>query len=604
MSSSAGNNPALPLEVMDAILRLLPVKPLGRFKSVSKAWYSLISDPQFIKNHLHQSQKTRKLISISDSKELYSLDLSDLLPCLNSDDVSATRKEVFFPIMWDSILGSCNGLVLACASDTRLFLINPATNEMCVLPPFHLRYEKVYIPGNYGFGYDSSTKDYKFVSIPPSSWEVAVYSLRNNSWSILRNAPYVGIVGQTLYGVFVNQNLHWLTKRRRDSSRIIVAFSLANEEFIEIEIPGSIEDVDDFLVDFGGRLGYFSSSVGSLWVMEEYGVGESWTKVCFDGLEIDPFGVCFVKGHIQDIVWCDRNEVRVYNMDEKRCRNVRIEEGPSGYHDGRLYFDSLESPAKCIGRLGYTPKPYDIVVNQKELKKKYDHIRGKYLDSSYLRQITDKIYNPHTSIFNLANQEWDDVFKVYPKATHLKPTPFASQWASLSSQNPTIQTLRTDDVPIDSQDVTKHTSVLNVDGGRAKKKAKHTIDLIQPMVDMQKAMANLAKTKLMGSTIEANMRETVANLAKNKLMGSTIEANMRETVANLAKNKLTGPTIDDCYDKLKGLRLEATDPVFLAAFGIFSQSNNYREAWMTLPSDPEVLKKWITMMAKALGFMK
>ncbi|KAK9067634.1 hypothetical protein SSX86_011745 [Deinandra increscens subsp. villosa] len=590
MSSSAGKKPALPLEIMEAILRLLPVKPLGRFKSVSKAWYSLISDPQFIKNHLHQSQETRKLISISDSKELYSLDLSDLLPCLNSDDISATRKEVFFPIMWDSILGSCNGLVLAYASDERFFLINPSTNEMCMLPPIHLRFKEDYLFGNYGFGYDSSTGDYKFVSIPPSSWEVGVYSLRNDSWSVLRDAPYVGIVGQTLYGVLVNQNLHWLTKRRGDSSRIIVAFSLANEEFIEIEIPGSIGDVDDFLVEFGGKLCYFSSSVGSLWVMEEYGVGESWTKVCIDGLEIDPYGVCIVKGSSQDIVWCDRNGVRVYNMDEKRCKNVRTEGGPSEYRDGRLYFDSLESPAKCITRLGYTTKRYDIVVNQKELKKKYDHIKGKYLDSTYLKRLTENIYNPHKYIFNLTSQEFDDVYKVHPKTTNLKTTllanrrPIDPHRASSSSQNPTIQTLRTNDVPIESQDVPKHTSVLNVDGGRAKKKAKHTIDLTQPKVDMQKA---------------------IANLAKNKLMGSTIEANMRETVANLAKNKFTGPTIDDCYDKLKGLRLEATDPVFLAAFGIFSQpSNNYREAWMTLPSDPKVLKKWIIMMAKALGFMK
>ncbi|KAK1427504.1 hypothetical protein QVD17_16190 [Tagetes erecta] len=111
--------------------------------------------------------------------------------------------------------------------------------------------------------------------------------------------------------------------------------------------------------------------------------------------------------------------------------------------------------------------------------------------------------------------------------------------------------------------VPKHTSAPKEDRGRANKKAKHTINL------------------------------------------TDLEVDMRKVIANLAENKPVRPTIDECHDKLKGLGLEATDPIFLAAFGIFSQpSNNYREAWMTLPSDPEVLKNWITMMAKTLGIMK
>ncbi|KAI8561469.1 hypothetical protein RHMOL_Rhmol04G0342200 [Rhododendron molle] len=50
--------PDLPHEVVYDILSRLPVKPLCRFKSVSKSWLALITDPHFIKSHLHQSMKS------------------------------------------------------------------------------------------------------------------------------------------------------------------------------------------------------------------------------------------------------------------------------------------------------------------------------------------------------------------------------------------------------------------------------------------------------------------------------------------------------------------------------------------------------------------
>lgn len=44
---------------------------------------------------------------------------------------------------------------------------------------------------------------------------------------------------------------------------------------------------------------------------------------------------------------------------------------------------------------------------------------------------------------------------------------------------------------------------------------------------------------------------------------------MKKAVTKPDEKKKRAPTIDECYDKLKGLELEATDPTFLAAFGIF-----------------------------------
>ncbi|AES60596.1 F-box and associated interaction domain protein [Medicago truncatula] len=38
------------------VLSFLPVRSLIRFRSVSKCWKTLISDPTFVKLHLHKSQ--------------------------------------------------------------------------------------------------------------------------------------------------------------------------------------------------------------------------------------------------------------------------------------------------------------------------------------------------------------------------------------------------------------------------------------------------------------------------------------------------------------------------------------------------------------------
>ncbi|PWA87104.1 myb/SANT-like domain, Harbinger transposase-derived nuclease domain protein [Artemisia annua] len=92
--------------------------------------------------------------------------------------------------------------------------------------------------------------------------------------------------------------------------------------------------------------------------------------------------------------------------------------------------------------------------------------------------------------------------------------------------------------------------------------------------------------------------------SKKNIDLTDLEADMRKAIAIFA-NENKGPTIDDCHEKLKNLELESTYPMFLAAFAIFSQpSNNFRESWMTLPSNPDVMKGWIKMMAKTLGYLQ
>ncbi|KAD7480215.1 hypothetical protein E3N88_03351 [Mikania micrantha] len=78
---------------------------------------------------------------------------------------------------------------------------------------------------------------------------------------------------------------------------------------------------------------------------------------------------------------------------------------------------------------------------------------------------------------------------------------------------------------------------------------------------------------------------------------------MRQALQYLIKGK-EGPTVAECYEKLKLVGLDPVDPLFLAAFHIFGVSTGMREAWMTLPDIPEVLRGWIVMTATSLGLIK
>ena len=98
---------------------------------------------------------------------------------------------------------------------------------------------------------------------------------------------------------FVNGAMHWVAYRVNDKGfqHFVLVFDLGNEVFSEILVP----ELPDYTSRFAGLLsvsvsaygnsialfqnGYFSLAKGCqtgdfyLWVMEEYGVASSWTKV-------------------------------------------------------------------------------------------------------------------------------------------------------------------------------------------------------------------------------------------------------------------------------------------------------------------------------------
>ncbi|KAG5556954.1 hypothetical protein RHGRI_007260 [Rhododendron griersonianum] len=155
-----------------------------------------------------------------------------------------------------------------------------------------------------GFGFDSLTNDYKVVRVvyphkldmlhcevsPP---KVEVYSLRTSSWKpITASVPSCNMVEFGWQQVFGNGAAHWIGYNRRQGEgkthNVILWFGMWNEVFGKMGFPEAVVSV--FPLFLGLRAVHNTISVDfydkmaactrfSSWVMREYGVVESWTKL-------------------------------------------------------------------------------------------------------------------------------------------------------------------------------------------------------------------------------------------------------------------------------------------------------------------------------------
>ncbi|KAG5051146.1 hypothetical protein JHK87_003344 [Glycine soja] len=274
----------LPQELVIEILLRLPVKSLVRFKCVCRLWLSLISDPSFAISHFEpMATHTKRLVFLTPRAcEFRSIDFN---ASVHDDSASTALKLGFLPTKsyYVRILGSCWGFVLfdCCQS---LHMWNPSTgvHEQLSYSPVAFDMDVRFFTFLYGFGYDSSTDDYLVVqasnnpSLDDYTTRLEFFSLRANVWKELE-------VGSLLNGA-----LQWITSRYGLSIHVIVVFDLMERSFPEIPLPVDfdIEYFYDFSFCQLGVLGeclslcvvgYYSPAV--IWIMKEYKVQLSWTKI-------------------------------------------------------------------------------------------------------------------------------------------------------------------------------------------------------------------------------------------------------------------------------------------------------------------------------------
>ncbi|XP_058213029.1 F-box/kelch-repeat protein At3g06240-like isoform X2 [Rhododendron vialii] len=363
--------PNLPYEIVFDILSRLPVKSLCCFKSVSKTWLAQITDPQFVKSHLNQSMKynsNHKLIIAPEwghsSESFYSIDypapdhpVAELeMPCKSGVEICGSLNGVILLDIDDEsgvkICGSLNGVILLDIDD-----------ELCLWNPSVRIYQKFSQPKRpdarsdiiYGLGYDSVSDDFKVVAaffpVSEDTSVVHVFSSKLRSWKRIGVFPYcIYLFGP---GCVLNGAPHWFASGITNMYLHIVCFDVTEEKFKEVPKPiDEIEDDRFILGVLGGWLCVVHQSWGShsdVWVMKEYDVKESWTKLFvvpnvaggeFYSQHLEP--LCFTKGGEVIMKW-DLEKLVIYNPKQNTYKMIGIPYDCKQF-DVTLYVESLVSP--------------------------------------------------------------------------------------------------------------------------------------------------------------------------------------------------------------------------------------------------------------------
>ncbi|KAL3508096.1 hypothetical protein ACH5RR_033478 [Cinchona calisaya] len=365
--------PYLPQELITEILLRLPAKSVAKFRCVSKPWCSLLTSPHFIKSHLalQKSHDPENLILVSYYD--HTLHTITLRPPTSSgsnqqDAVSRQISLLGCQEKWDSVIGSCHGLVLLETEDDNKFLINPTTLEIVEIPRFSSPVYPSVGGSMHGFGHDVLSDDYKIVTISYSydfCFEqvtlcdynyVDVYSVKKGTWRRIGNFPFEHGVAYPASGVFLNGVIHWMAcedfTECGGRTSLIAGFYLDHEVFKVIPPPSCLDKsnlVFIKLVVLGGCLGMFvrcSDDQLDVWVMKEYGVQESWTKFSINVVdEVDWFiPICLLRD--EEIVLENGEKLITYNLKERTSKDMVVTDAPELFVDGTLpCTESLLSPS-------------------------------------------------------------------------------------------------------------------------------------------------------------------------------------------------------------------------------------------------------------------
>ncbi|XP_040361697.1 F-box/kelch-repeat protein At3g06240-like [Rosa chinensis] len=305
MSSEVGM-PNLSDDMFEEILSRLPVKSLCRLKCVSKSWLHLIAKPHFIDTQLNRTQKHKVIFGTTAS-------LSSLDPEAAIDDDNMPPSSLDFPLKGKpgtrlEMVGLSNGLACIMPQPDALFIFNPSTGESMRVPERVLtkKQKKRKSTVLHGFGYAPSIKDYRMVKIILDDGVVLMFSLTNKSWKRVENIPDEYDLCSWRKWDPLNGAFHWLLEDMGDEDPpFIAAFDLADGKFSNLPLPESFDG--DYKYFTTGILGgclcllesYPFGFEFSCWVMEKYGVKESWTRIRFvcqnSGFLISVMPICYWK---------------------------------------------------------------------------------------------------------------------------------------------------------------------------------------------------------------------------------------------------------------------------------------------------------------------
>ncbi|RWW30910.1 hypothetical protein GW17_00004501 [Ensete ventricosum] len=278
----------LPSDLFMEILSWIPARALLKLRCVCKCWYSITTDPVFVRLHLQQQQLLPQVTSVLTFHRDFTNDRS-LLSCLDVVDAPWIAKNV---AIWHSdslpvISLPCHGLF--CLYHTYMefdvCLYNPATRKSFSLPQNFTSVDVV-------------SSDFCLVYHPVSKQYKVIHMFSTLSTMLLMEALTVG--GSTWRKVGVSSALakHTLLSRGRLSGNgtvswlaqnntlgdTILSLDLEDERLIEIPFP-DIEHLQErgntSLTEMEGTVHlaihwYANVDLMDIWMLQESGAHPVW----------------------------------------------------------------------------------------------------------------------------------------------------------------------------------------------------------------------------------------------------------------------------------------------------------------------------------------
>ena len=347
----------LPDDMLFEILSRLPCRLALQCKSISKRWYSLISDPSFIRGFCHRHRKYSDPFALllryrenilfvpSENSDLYlgGFDFLNFLPC-----IERPRKK--FPYR---IEAAFNDLLLVCRDVqlmhsvpcfTEYYICNPLTKQWLMLPsrsttivlvgficePYS---DKELAIGNYRYKVvrwicpspESNTSELQMeiFSSETGEWSDFVVSLPRgwrfnrtdtgecSSFPTLGFTDNINSIMERACVVACNGMLHWLHRNKKDKMIKGVVFDPFNEN--PEQCFGYIDPPIEFLRDgddhfsfgvFQGRLRIFQSAFHAFEFSNELA-------------ELDCFCVWELEDYSNAGTWCMKHKVYFKDMDSE-----------------------------------------------------------------------------------------------------------------------------------------------------------------------------------------------------------------------------------------------------------------------------------------------
>lgn len=327
---------------------------------VCKSWKLLISDPQFVKSHLHRSSSTiaytRLLFDLFNShpEEETNVALPYTVSLLFSSQNQKGHE--LYPIENGyQLIGVCNGLASLIKVDccfankipftARFRFWNPARRLSSQLsPPLYLL-QPTY---TFGFGYDCFNDTYKVVVVNRKGCQVKVYDMSGTCWRTIQSFPAPSLESLTSLenGVYVRGTggtLNWIVTNT--NVPIIVSLHLGTEEYSQFSLPDSQHNPDLLL------LGVFKDCLCILhnegetrflvWQMNHKG----WTQLfSFERTTLLYNPLEFLLSENEEILLMSGHELVLYNQRYNTSKFWRVRNYHFIYSWNAYQVESLVSP--------------------------------------------------------------------------------------------------------------------------------------------------------------------------------------------------------------------------------------------------------------------